>query len=139
LEVYAGLSESEAAPVLAERIASQKNRKTIVITAGAGGAETFAKDLSFYLSELSPIRPIVLSLFDEDPPSLRAESKSKDADAAKFAALAALAGDEACVVCCPVSAALALVPPRENFRASEILLEEGSAVIDIDGLKRQAF
>ncbi|MDR1815311.1 MAG: transcription-repair coupling factor [Clostridiales Family XIII bacterium] len=138
-DVWAGLTAAQAAPAVA-RI---DHRKTIVVTAGEGVARSFAGDLLFFLKEAGRGDVRVCALPEDDPPFLRVETKSREAEPARAAALEALADADAgsgagtaCVVVCPVSAALAAVPPREAFSAARFAVSTGQR-LDPEELKRR--
>ncbi|MDR1797603.1 MAG: transcription-repair coupling factor [Clostridiales Family XIII bacterium] len=137
LERWQGLTETQAAPVFAAWAKREGIGRCVVVAASGGAAAAFAKDAAFYLREEGLPGMRVIALPEDDPPFLRVEAKSRDAELARSAALEALASPEGgCAIVCPVSAALSPVPPREAFLSARVEVRLGAGT-DPDALKRQ--
>ena len=130
---YAGLDGLQAAPIVARLLRGAGANKTegqspcLVVTASQGAAAAFAKQLSFFIGQAPYVLP------EEDPPFLKTEARSRDADTARLLAMTALApggvrssGGGMAVLVCPVSAAIREVCGPEAFRDALTYLSPGS-------------
>jgi len=121
--VYTGLDGIQAAPVIA-RLVSGAAKKTIVVVPGQDIAASFAKNLSFFIGD----RAEVFSLPDDDPPLLKAEARSREAEAARLSVMSALCTERDVVVVCPVSMAIRDICKPETFLDSRIELSTGGEI-----------
>ncbi|MDR3364851.1 MAG: transcription-repair coupling factor [Clostridiales Family XIII bacterium] len=130
---HAGLEDLQAAPAVADLArGAGRGAKVLVVLATQGAAASFAKQIAFFLRE-DEFR--IVALPEDDPPFLRVEARSREAEAARLEAMAALTQPGAAVIVCPVSAAIKDVCRPEVFKAARIELSpHGSGVSSRDGL-----
>ncbi len=113
-----GLSEIRTAP-LAAKLAEEKAGQGLILTTSAKRAKRIASDLAFFSDLPVHILP------DLETARFMYEAKSTAELDSRVAAMAAMGGEESCIVVAPVLGALKKLPPREFFFADAIELEVG--------------
>ncbi len=113
-----GLSEIRTAP-LAAKLAEENTGQGLIVTTSAKRAKRIASDLAFF----SDVPVYVLP--DFETASFMYEAKSTAELDSRVAAMAAMGGDEPCIVVAPILGALKKLPPREFFFADLAELEIG--------------
>jgi len=126
---HAGLDSVQAAPIVARLVREAQGAtgggqgpgiKTIVVTATQGAAASFAKELAFFLDDAR-----IFVLPEDDPPFLRAEAESHEAETARLFAMEALTSGGAAVAVCPVSAAIRDICGPETYASKRFELKAG--------------
>jgi len=127
---YAGLEDIQAAPVIARLV--KEGQRAVVVTASQGTAISFAKNLSFFLDDFAD----VVVLPDDDPPFLKADAKSHEAETARLLAMTALSSGKASVVVCPVSMAIRDTCRQGIFTEAVLEIEAGGEMPRDDLIRR---
>jgi transcription-repair coupling factor (superfamily II helicase) len=116
------LSEEQIAPVLAERLASDKYaaRQCLVVTSTSDRAAALAKALSFFSTR------DVYSVAEDAPYFLDYEYKSREDTDERIKAIAALLGPRDAIVVAAASGAMKRIAPPDVFASAVIRLSAGA-------------
>jgi len=162
--LFTGLEILQAAPIAARLLyEAGAGKNAVIVTPSAGAAQSFAKQLSFFLpsqylksspcllksspclqsSRAQRSEPQIYALPEEDPPFLKIETRSRENETARILAMTALVADISCqgdgsVVICPVSAAIRDVCGQEAFVSSLTKIAPGEGWPRDDLIRRLA-